>query len=68
VIGIRAGAAGRHDPQMRRRELEALFALAVKGLIRPLACATYPLHRYAEAMHLLASRQAIGRVALTNGD
>jgi len=68
VIGIRAGEAGRRDPQMRRRELEALYALAAKGLVRPLVCATYPLHRYAEAMHLLASRQAIGRIALTNGD
>ena len=68
VIGIRAGEAGRRNPQMRRRELEALYALAGQGLVRPLVSATYPLHRYAEAMHLLASRQAIGRIALTNGD
>jgi NADPH2:quinone reductase len=68
VIGIRAGEAGRRNPQMRRRELEALYALAARRLIRPLVFATYPLHRYAEAMHVLASRQAIGRIALTNGD
>ena len=68
VIGIRAGEAGRRNPQMRRRELEALYALAARKLIRPLVFATYPLHRYAEAMHVLASRQAIGRIALTNGD
>jgi NADPH2:quinone reductase len=68
VIGIRAGEAGRRNPQMRRRELEALYALAAQGLVRPLVFATYPLHRYAEAMHVLASRQAIGRIALTNGD
>jgi NADPH2:quinone reductase len=68
VIGIRAGEAGRRNPQMRRRELEALYALAAQGVVRPLVFATYPLHRYAEAMHFLASRQAIGRIALTNGD
>jgi NADPH:quinone reductase len=68
VIGIRAGEAGRRDPQMRQRELEALYALAGRGLVRPLVFATYPLHRYAEAMHVLASRKAIGRIALTSGD
>jgi NADPH2:quinone reductase len=68
VIGIRAGEAGRRNPQMRRHELEALYVLAAQGLVRPLVLATYPLHRYAEAMHVLASRQGIGRIALTNGD
>jgi NADPH:quinone reductase len=66
VIGIRAGEAGRRDPQMRRRELETLGALAAQGIARPFVSASYPLHRYAEAMQLLGRRQAIGRVALTN--
>jgi NADPH:quinone reductase len=65
VIGIRAGEAGRHHPEMRRRELETLGALAAQGSARPLVSASYPLHRYAEAMQLLGRRQAIGRVALT---
>jgi NADPH:quinone reductase len=68
VIGVRAGEAGRRNREMRRRELEALDALAAQGLVRPLVSATYHLHRYAEAMHLLASRQAIGRIALTSGE
>ena len=68
VIGVRAGEAGRHDPAMRRRELEALRALVARGLVRPLATASYPLERYAEAMRLLGERRAIGRVALVNGD
>jgi NADPH:quinone reductase len=66
VLGIRAGEAGRRNPQMRRRELETLCALAAQGVARPWVLASYPLHRYAEAMHLLGGRQAIGRVALTN--
>jgi NADPH:quinone reductase len=65
VIGIRAGEAGRRNPEMRRRELETLGALAAQGIARPLVSASYPLHRYAEAMQLLGRRQAIGRVALT---
>jgi NADPH:quinone reductase len=65
VIGIRAGEAGRRHPEKRRRELETLGALAAQGSARPLVSASYPLHRYAEAMQLLGRRQAIGRVALT---
>jgi NADPH:quinone reductase len=65
VIGIRAGEAGRRNPQMRRRELETLCGLAERGIARPLIFASYPLHRYAEAMQLLGRRQAIGRVVLT---
>lgn len=68
VIGVRAGEAGRRAPQLRRREIEALHALAARGSARPLVSACYALERYAEAMQLLAHRQAIGRIALTNGD
>jgi NADPH:quinone reductase len=68
VIGVRAGEAGRHNPQMRRQELAALRALAQQGLARPLVSASYPLDRFAEAMQLLRDRRAIGRVALINGD
>jgi NADPH:quinone reductase len=68
VIGVRAGEAGRHDPQMRRRELEDLHMLVKRGRIRPLCTASYPLERYAEAMRLLGERRAIGRVALVNDE
>jgi NADPH:quinone reductase len=68
VIGIRAGEAGRRNPEMRRRELEALSALAARGIARPLVSASYPLHRYAQAMQLLGTRQAIGRIALTTDE
>jgi NADPH2:quinone reductase len=64
VIGVRAGEAGRQDPAMRRRELDALLALAARGQVRPHICASFPLSRWAEAMRLLQERRAIGRVAL----
>ncbi|HZT49123.1 MAG TPA: NADPH:quinone oxidoreductase family protein [Hyphomicrobiaceae bacterium] len=65
VMGIRSGEAGRRDPAMRRRELAALSDLAARGALRPLVSATFALDQFAEAMGMLASRRAVGRVALT---
>jgi NADPH2:quinone reductase len=64
VIGVRAGEAGRHDPAMRKAELEELLALGGKGLVRPFVSARLPLERFADAMRMLAERRAVGRVAL----
>jgi len=64
VIGVRAGEAGRQDPALRRRETEAVLALAAQGLVRPCVCARFPLSEWVEAMRLLKLRNAIGRVAL----
>jgi NADPH2:quinone reductase len=64
VIGVRAGEAGRQDPAMRKRELDALLALAAHGLLRPFVGARFPLLHWADAMRMLQERQAIGRVAL----
>lgn len=67
VIGVRAGEAGRHDPAMRKAELEELLALGGKGLVRPFVSERLPLERFAGAMRMLADRRAIGRVALVVG-
>ncbi len=67
VIGVRAGEAGRHDPELRRREMADLLALADAGKVRPHVSAELPLDRFAEAMNLLSERRAIGRIALTTG-
>ncbi len=64
VIGVRAGEAGRRDPAMRKREVDAVLALADRGLARPFVYARFPLQRWAEAMRMLQDRRAIGRVAL----
>jgi NADPH2:quinone reductase len=65
VIGVRAGEAGRQDPAMRRRELEALLALGASGQLRPHVSARFALEDFAGAMRMLQHRQAIGRVVLT---
>jgi len=67
VIGIRAGEAGRRDPELRRQELDALCALGARGLLRPFVSASFPLHDFCDAMAMLANRQAVGRVALNVG-
>jgi NADPH2:quinone reductase len=64
VIGVRAGEAGRHNPDMRARELAALRDLAEQGLARPIVSARLPLDAFAEAMLALGERKAIGRIAL----
>ena len=67
VMGVRAGEAGRHDPAMRKAEMEELLALGGRGLVRPFVSARVPLERFSDAMRMLAERRAIGRVALVIG-
>jgi NADPH2:quinone reductase len=64
VIGVRAGEAGRQNPDMRGRELAALLTLAAQGLVRPFVSARFPLESAGDALRMLERRQAIGRIAL----
>jgi len=64
VIGVRAGEAGRQDPDLRKRELDALLSLATQGLVRPFVSARFPLQGHAEAMRMLQDRRAMGRIVL----
>jgi NADPH2:quinone reductase len=64
IIGIRAGEAGRHDPEMRAREHAELCVLAEQGRVRPHVSESYPLEQCAAALRRLADRQALGRIAL----
>jgi NADPH:quinone reductase len=64
VIGIRTGEAARRDPALRARLGAALTRLTAAGHLRPHISHTLPLARWAEAMRVVAEREAIGRVAL----
>jgi NADPH2:quinone reductase len=68
IIGVRAGEAGRHDPEMRRREHAELCELAEQGRIRPFVSECYPINQCALALRRLADRQALGRIALKLAD
>jgi NADPH2:quinone reductase len=64
VIGVRAGEDGRRDPERRARLDAALSAHAAAGRLRPHISHTLPLEHWADAMHVIGERRAIGRVAL----
>jgi NADPH2:quinone reductase len=44
-----------------------MYARAAEGRLRPHLSATLPLERFSEALAMLSSRQAVGRIALTMG-
>jgi NADPH2:quinone reductase len=66
VMGVRAGEAARKEPAVAEAALKALLAYADRGHLKPLVSHTLPLERFAEGMHLLMDRKAIGRVVLTS--
>lgn len=50
-----------------RDEVEKVFALAARGLIRPLVHATFPLEQAGEAMDLMERREHFGKILLIPG-
>lgn len=67
VLGVRAGEAARHDPELGVARLAALTKPAEERRISPNISHRLPLEDYAKAMRLLVDRRAIGRVVLTMG-
>lgn len=49
-------------------EVEKVFALAARGLIRPLVHATFPLEQAAAAMDLMERREHFGKILLIPGE
>jgi len=64
LIGVRAGEAVRRDPRVGERSSRQLAAWVASGYLRPHLHAQLPLARAGDALRLLESRQAIGRIAL----
>ena len=64
VIGLRAGEATRQDPSLAPRRQATLLDWAAKGEIRPHVSRRLPLTEIAQAMAILARREAVGRIAL----
>ena len=65
VVGVSWGELMRREPETGRRGFEALAEWYAAGRLKPHISATFPLERAADALNLLASRQAIGKVVLT---
>ena len=64
VIGVDWGAWSRSNPADNRALMADLLDRVANGRLHPLAPATYPLERAAEALTVLAGRQIAGKLAL----
>jgi NADPH2:quinone reductase len=68
VIGVRAGEIGRRDPELGKRNMQALYQLLETGAIDPYVCASFPLEQAVEAMKMLENRTVVGKVVVTMND
>ena len=64
VMGVRAGEYGRQFPDKGAENLEAVWALADQGKIRPRVHAEFPLSDWRAAFDLLANRQVVGKAVI----
>ena len=64
VVGVRAGEYGRKYPEKGRESIEAIDRLLADGRLHPHIHARLPLSQAVEAMHLLTTRQVIGKVVI----
>ena len=65
IVGVFWGSAVARDPSGHRRNIAELMSLYAEGKIRPHISERFPLARGAEAISLLASRKAMGKVVVT---
>jgi len=68
VVGVFWGDFTRREPQAFAASARQLARWFQEGKLKPHVSATFPLARAADAMKLLASRQAKGKVVVTVGD
>ena len=64
LTGVDWGAWSRHDPAGNRALVTDLLERVAAGSLHPIAPATYPLERAAEALNELAGRRVTGKLAL----
>lgn len=67
IVGVQALTHLVRDPAGGEAYTRWMYGHAAQGRLRPHISAALPLERYDEALALLSSRQAVGRIALTMG-
>ena len=67
AVGLYWGGYRRHAPALLRKQFEELFRWFDNGMIEPHVSHTLDLAQAAEALELLISRKAMGKVVLTTG-
>lgn len=68
ICGVFWGAFVAREPARNAAHVAELFELLKAGKINPRVSATFPLERGGEAIALLESRAAIGKIVVTMGD
>ena len=64
VVGVRGGEYGRRDPEMGKKNLEAIDELASEGKLNPHIHKTYSLESTIDALNELRNRTVIGKVCI----
>ena len=64
LVGVFWGDFRRREPEVHEQNCKDLFALYEQGKIKPHGGHLLPMDDYAEALNILASRKAIGKVVL----
>jgi NADPH2:quinone reductase len=64
VVGVRAGEYGRQFPDKGRENLDAIWAMAEAGRVRPHVHAELPLSDWRAAFDLITARKAVGKVVI----
>ncbi|MET1115271.1 MAG: NADPH:quinone oxidoreductase family protein [Comamonas sp.] len=65
ILGVFWGAFARKQPEDNATNMRELFQWFREGRVRPYICARFPLAQAAQAMELVASRGARGKVVIT---
>ncbi|RIJ76829.1 NADPH:quinone oxidoreductase family protein [Nakamurella silvestris] len=64
LLGVLWGAWARRDPEANARNMAILLRWYTDGLLRPHVSRSFPLSAAAEALELVLSRQALGKIIL----
>lgn len=64
IVGVFWGAFLERDPQAHRANMERLVALVLDGAVTARVAATYPLSQTAQALEIIARREAKGKIVL----
>jgi len=65
IVGVFYGAFGKKFPERYAQLRTELVQWLAEGRVRPAVTARYPLEQAAEALRVVAARQAIGKIVLT---
>lgn len=64
IVGVFWGSFAAREPQTNRENFEALFAWFTEGKLKPLVSEKFRLDQYEDALNILTSRKAVGKVVV----